>query len=164
MKLSFPDRISVGVSTTKQVESYISWLLVIVFVVGVGGSYLLGNRLISLAVIVLGIAGVAILTLVNWSKVDRTHSLPIKKKVPRIASDWHYRPKQAIRGYAAPDSPSAETSDVLSSERFETAHNIWFNDDSLECTAHTFVSDRAGRDVTARVLSPARERAVSGYD
>jgi hypothetical protein len=110
MKLSFPDRISVGVSGRKQVESSISWLIVIGVLVGMGGSYLLGNHFITLTVIVLGIGGIAIVSLLNWSKVDRTHSVPIKEKVPRIPSEWHYQPKETRRAYAAPDSPSAETS------------------------------------------------------
>jgi hypothetical protein len=169
MKLSFRDRISVGVSTRKQVESCISWLIVIAFLVGVGGSYLLGNHFISLTVIVLGIGGIlvgiAIVTLLDGSKVDPTHSVPLKKKVrPRITSEWHYRPKQATRAYAAVDSPTAETSDVPSSDRFALDYNVGFNNDSFEYAAHTFVdNDPAVGDVTTKALS-AHEPAVSAYD
>jgi hypothetical protein len=169
MKLSFPDRFSVGVSTRKQVESSISWLVVIGFLVGVGGSYLLGNHFVSLAIIVLGIGGilvgVATATWLNWGKVDRTHIVSIKKKVPRITSEWHYRPKEATRAYAAVDSAGAETSEVLTPEHFEINNNGWFNNDSFEYEAHTFVdNDPAVGDVTAKALSSAHERAVSGYD
>src|SRR6266566_876849 len=138
MKLSFPDRFSVGVLTRQQVESSISWLVVIGFLVGVGGSYLLGNHVISLIIVVLGIAGilvgVAILTLLNGSKVDRTRSVPLERKVrPRIISEWRYRPKETFRTRIAASKPNAETSDLLSPNPFVAKRNnsAWSNDDSL---------------------------------
>ncbi len=137
MKLSFPDRFSVGVLTRQQVESSISWLVVIGFLVGVGGSYLLGNHVISLAIIVLGIGGilvgVAILTLLNWSKIGRRHIVSLKKKLPRITSEWRYRPKETFRTRIAASKPNAETSDLLSPNPFVAKRNnsAWSNDDSL---------------------------------
>jgi hypothetical protein len=170
MKLSFPDRFSVGVSTRKQVESSIRWLIVIGFLVGVGGSYLLGNHFVSLAIIVLGIGGIlvggATVTLLNWRRVDGTHSAASKKKVRlRITSEWHYRPKAAMRAYAAVDSAGAETSEDLIPEHFAINNNGWFKDGSLEYAPHTFVSvDARVGTVTAKAPLSAHQRAVSGYD
>jgi hypothetical protein len=126
MKIYFPERGPDAFLTRKPGASWIS-LIIGCFFAGVGGSYLLGNHFISLTIIVLGIGGIlvgaAMVTLLNWSKVDRTHSAAARKKAPRIRSEWRYRPREAIRRYATTNSVSAETSDVLGPENFAIKHS-----------------------------------------
>src|SRR5260221_13730237 len=84
--------------TKKRSVRRIIWSMIIGSLAAVGGSYLLGNHVISLVIVVLGIGGillgVAIVTLLNWGKIGRTHSVSVKRKVPRITSEWRYRPKE----------------------------------------------------------------------
>jgi hypothetical protein len=141
MKIYFPERGPDAFLTRKPGASWIS-LIIGCFFAGVCGSYFLGNHFISLTIIVLGIGGIlvgaAIVSSLNWSKVDRTHSAPARKKAPRITSEWRYRPREAIRRYATTNSVSAETSDVLGPENFVINNNVWFNNDSLEYVADPF--------------------------
>ena len=111
MKISFPNHSSGALLTKKRGASRIIWSVVIVFFIGVGGSYLLQNNprasvitLFSIVAIVVCLGGaVGTLTLLGWSKVDGARSAPAKKNVPRITSEWHYRPRKAIRAHPAVD-------------------------------------------------------------
>jgi len=93
---------------------------------------------------VLGIAGILLClgvvgaVLLNKSQVNEAPSAPFEDNVPRLAPQWDYRPRKAIRARAALDSPGIETSDGLSSDLFVTNDNVWRNDDSLECTTPIF--------------------------
>jgi hypothetical protein len=144
-------------------------LIITCFFAGASGTYLSGNNFVSLAIIVLGIGailvGVATVTLLNGSKVDRTPSVPLKKKVPRITSEWRYRPKEATRAYAAVESAGAATSEVLAPEHFAINNNVWLNNDSLEYAAHTFMNlDPTVENATVKARLPGHKCAVSGYD
>jgi hypothetical protein len=169
MKIFFANYRSGAWLTKKRTVRRIIWSMIIGSFAGVGGTYLLGNHFISLSIIVLGIGGilvgVATATWLNWSKVDWTHSVPVKKKVPRITSEWRYRPKEGTRAYAAVDSAGAETSEVLAPEHFAINNNGWLNNDSLEYAAHTSVNvDPTVGNVTTKARLPGHTCAVSGYD
>jgi hypothetical protein len=95
--------------------------------------------------------------------------------VPRITSQWDYRPRKAIRARAVFDSPGADTSDVLSPDPFMTNNNVWFNDDSLEGAAPTFIDLQPDAeelitkafpetDDTVCAAPTADDAAVSRYD
>jgi hypothetical protein len=169
MKIFFANYRSGAWLTKKRSAPRIIWSMIIGSFAGVGGSYLLANHFVSLAIIVLGIGGilvgVATVTLLNWSKVDWTHSAPLKKKVPRITSEWRYRPKEATRAYAAVDSAGAATSKVLAPEHFAINNNVWLNNEALEYAAHTFMNlDPTVQNATVKAPSSGHERAVSTYD
>jgi hypothetical protein len=71
------------------------------------------------AIIVLGICGilisVAIITLRSQVQAHSVRSTPASKNMPRVISEWHYRPKEAVRRHAL---GSAETLDVVTPEYF----------------------------------------------
>jgi hypothetical protein len=106
----------------------------------------------------------AINSLLNRQKAERTKIATREKNVPQITPGWDYRPRESVRRHAAADAARAETSDILSPDRFAIDHNVWFNNDSFEYAAHTFDSDPAIGD--ARTKAPSRDRAYagSGYD
>jgi len=140
--------------------------IIIGFFAGLSGSHLLQNNFELLTIAVLGIAGILLClggaagTLLNWSKVDPARSARAKKNVPRITSEWDYQPGKAIRAYAAVDSARADTVDVLSPASFAVNNGAWFNDDSLECTAHPFIK----LDATTKAPLSGHASAVSAYD
>ena len=152
MKISFPKYGAGELLTRKQAATSNISFVAIVFFAGVCGSYLLGNKLWLLIIGVLGVAGILLcvgtggVIFLNRSKVDRAvcansaPSAPIEENVPRLTPQWDYRPRKPIRGRAVLGSPGTETSDGLSSDPFEINNNVWFNDNSLEDTASTFVS------------------------
>jgi len=74
--------------------------------------------------------GGAAYALPNWNKVDETRSAHVTKTVPRIKSGWDYRPRQAIRRYAAVDSARVETADVLSPKPFTINKHTWLPEGS----------------------------------
>jgi hypothetical protein len=173
MKISFPNHRSGALLTRKQSTLFIFSSIVIGFFAVIGGSYFLKNNFGLLTMAVLGIAGILLclggavgtLILFGWSKVDGARSAPAKKNVPRITSGWDYRPREVIRRFAAVDSASAETSEVLSPEPFAINNNGWFNDDALECTAHSFMDpDPTVEDATAEPPLLDHACAVSAYD
>jgi hypothetical protein len=86
--------------------------------------------------------------LLGWRKVEGARSARIKKNAPQIKLGWDYRPRKAIRLYAGANSAGAETSEVLSPERFAINNNVWLNNDPLERAAHTFMNHEPmrGRD------------------
>jgi uncharacterized membrane protein YeaQ/YmgE (transglycosylase-associated protein family) len=118
MKIYFPEYCSPAFLSTKRDARWIIAIVTICFLAGLCGSYLLENRFGVLAIIVLGIVGIlisaAVIALFYWSKIGQARCAPIKKTVPRIISEWHYRPKQAIRRFAVLESTGTEASDVLS--------------------------------------------------
>jgi hypothetical protein len=84
--------------------------------------------------------GVSIRTVINallkWPKAERAQTAHSKKNVPQITSEWNYRPRQAIRRYAAVDAALAETAAVMIPEPPPTnqENDIWFNFVSLDPT------------------------------
>jgi hypothetical protein len=108
------------------------------FFAGVFGSYLLGNKFWLLTVAVLGIAGIllclgaAAAIFLNKSEVNETPPAFIEENVPRITTQWDYRPRKAGRARAALDSPSTETSDGLSSDPLGINDNVRFDFENPE--------------------------------
>ena len=94
----------------------------------------------------------AINALLNGHKAERAQTAAREKNVPRITSQWDYRPKKPIRSRAGCDSPSPETSEVLSPEPFER-NNVWSNDNSLEATSPTFINGLDAEELMPKVLS-----------
>ena len=143
MKISLP-KYGGHLLTRKQGVTTIISFVAIVFFAGVSGSYLLANKLWLLTIAVFGIAGIllflgaAVAIFLNQSEVNKAPSAPIEEDVSEPITQWDYRPKKPIRARAALDSPSAETSDGLSSDLFEI-NNVWLNDNSLEDAAPTFI-------------------------
>jgi hypothetical protein len=119
MKISFPKYGPGELLTRKRgATRIISFVAIAVFAV-VCGSYLLGNKLWLLTIAVLGIAGIllclgaAVAIFLKPSEINEAPSAPIEENVPRITSQWNYRPRKAIRARAALDSPATETSDGI---------------------------------------------------
>jgi hypothetical protein len=89
---------------------------------------------------VLGIAGILlcvgarVAVFLNKSEVNETHSAFIEENVPRITTQWDYRPRKAGRARAALDRPSTETSDGLSSDPFGINDNVRFDFENPEPT------------------------------
>jgi len=141
MKISFPKYGPVELLIRKQGVGHIISFIAIVCFAGVCGSYLLANKLWLLTIALLGIAGillclgVAVAIFLNQSEVNNTPSAPIEENVSEPIAQWDYRPRKPIRARAVLDSPSAETSDGLSSDPFEINNNVWLNDNSLEGAA-----------------------------
>ena len=145
MKISFPKYCPGELLTRKQGAARIISFVAIAFFAGVCGSYLLGNKLWLLTIALIGIAGIllclggAACIFLNCSKVDEApnaNSAPssnIRENVPRITSQWDYRAR-ASRAFAVSDSPSAETSDVLSPDPFVITDNVCFNFTNPEAT------------------------------
>jgi len=181
MKISFPKYGTGELLTQKGLATCIISFVTFAVFAGVCGSYFLGNKFWLLMIAVLGIAGILLClgvvgaVLLNKSQVNEAPSAPFEDNVPRLAPQWDYRPRKAIRARAALDSPGIETSDGLSSDLFVTNDNVWRNDDSLECTTPIFVNDPpAGKDVitiplpqttdTVCTAPSADDAAVSRYD
>ena len=103
--------------------------------------------------------------MLGWNKAGVAGGARIKKNAPRIISEWNYRPRIAIRRYAAANSAGADTFDLLSQERFAINDNVWLNNGSRECAAYAFINlDPAGEDATTKAPLPDHESAVSMYD
>ena len=145
MKISFPKYGPVELLIRKQGVGHIISFIAIVCFAGVCGSYLLANKLWLLTIALLGIAGillclgVAVAIFLNQSEVNKAPSAFIEENVSEPIAQWDYRPRKPIRARAVLDSPSAETSDGLSSDPFEINNNVWLNDNSLERAAPTFI-------------------------
>ena len=141
MKISFPKYGLVELLIRKQGVGRIISFIAIVCFAGVCGSYLLANKLWLLTIALLGIAGillclgVAVAIFLNQNEVNKAPSAPIEENVSEPIAQWDYRPRKPIRARAVLDSPSAETSDGLSSDPFEINNNVWLNDNSLEGAA-----------------------------
>jgi len=169
MKIFFAKHGSGAFLTGKQGAPYIISFIVICFFAGLCANYLLGNRFVSLAIMVLGIAGIlvggAVSVLFNRNKAGVARGTRTSKYTPQIKSGWDYRPRKAIRPYTGPNSAGAEASEVLSPEPFAINNNVWFNDDSLECAADAFINlDPTVGDVTAKAPLPVHAGTVSAYD
>ena len=63
--------------------------------------------------------------LLKWHKAERAQTAPIRKNILLITSEWDYRPRQAIRRYAAVASAGGETCDVLSPTPFAINNDVW---------------------------------------
>ncbi len=181
MKISFsrygPGELLTRKPGAKRIISFVA----IAFFAGVCGTCLLGNKLWLLTIAVLGIAGIllclgaAAAIFLKQSEVNETPSAPIEDNVPRLTPQWDYRPRKPVRASAIFDSPSTETSDGLSSDPFGINNNVWFNDNSLEDAAPTFINGPpdAEEPITealsqttepACTAPPVDDAAISRYD
>lgn len=181
MKISFPKYGPDELLIKKLDAPSIIWSMMIGFFAGLYGSYLLKNHfwLLMIAVLsgvsILLFLGAAVASFLNWRKVDEAPSASIQENGPRIASQWDYRPRKAIRADAVFDSPSAESPEVPSPDAFGIHNNAWFNNDSLEGAAPAFVNIRPdAEELMTKVLAEttnavcaapaAEDAAVSRYD
>jgi hypothetical protein len=146
MKISFPKYGIDELLTQKRLATCIISFVVLAVFAGVLGSYFFGNKFWLLMIAVLGIAGIllclgaAAAISLKQSKVHEAPSAPIEEYVPRITSQWDYRPRKK-RARAALDSPSTETSDGSSSDPFGINDNVWLNYNAVEGAAPTFIND-----------------------
>ena len=139
MKISFPKYDTGELLTQKRLATCIILFVALAVFAGVCGSYLLGNKLWLLTIAVLGIAGILLLLgaraaiFLNKSEVNETPSAPIEENVPRLTSQWDYRPRKK-RARATLDRPSTETPDGLSSDAFGINDNVRFDFENPEPT------------------------------
>jgi hypothetical protein len=181
LKISFPKYGPGELLIKARGAPWIISSVIIAFFAGLCVSYLLANKFWLLTIALVGIAGIllclgaAARIFLNSSKVEEAPTANIKENVPRITSQWAYRPKKPIRGPAVFDSPSAETSEVLSPDPFGINNNVWCNDNSLEGAAPAFINPRPNAEkLMTKVLSQmtdivrtaptANDAAVSTYD
>ena len=167
MKISFP-KYGVGeLITRKRGAIGIISFVAIAFLL-VCGSYLFGNKLWLLAIVMLGIAGIllclraAAAIFLEQNKVVEAPSAPIQENLPRFTPQWDYRPRKPIRARATPDSPSTETPDGFSPDRFGINDNVWLKDNSFESVAPTFVSGPPEIEETITEALPQTTDSVSG--
>jgi cytoskeletal protein RodZ len=182
MKISFPKYDPGELLTRKRFAPWIIAFVAIGLVAGVCGSYLLGNKFWLLTVAVLGIAGillwlgVAAAIFPNKTELNETPPSAVTEENEAITSpQWNYRPRKPIRARAVLDSPSAETSDGVSSDSSEINNSAWLNDNSLEDAAPTFIDGPPGIEKTTaealpqttdpvRRTSTVEDASVSRYD
>jgi len=140
MKISFPKYDIDELLTQKRVATWIISFVTLAVFAGALGSYLLGNKLWLLTIAVLGIAGIlfcaglAVAIFVSQSKANDTPKAPIEEYVPRITSQWDYRPRKPIRARGVLNSPGKETSDGLSSDPLGIDDNVRFDFENPELT------------------------------
>jgi hypothetical protein len=152
MKISFPKYGTGELLIEERGARCIISSMIVGFFAGLCGSYLLQNKFWLLTIALIGIAGILLCLggaagiFLNYNRVDgaasanSTPSAAVEENVPRITSQWDYRAKKRIRAHAVADIPSAETSEVLSSDSFGINDNVWCNDNSLEGVVPTFIN------------------------
>ena len=167
MKISFP-KYGGELLTQKRFAPGIIAFVAIGLVAGVCGSFLLGNKWWLLAIAVLGIAGillclgVAVAIFPNKTELNETPRAAIEENVSEPMSQWDYRPSKPVRGRAVLDSPSTQTSDGLSPDRFEINNNVWLNDNSLEGAAPAFIDGPPETEETITEALPQTTDPVRG--
>src|SRR5436309_8048034 len=102
MKISFP-KYGSELLTQKRLAPWIIAFVAIGLVVGVWGSFLLGNKLWLLAISVLCIAGIVLCLgvaapiFLNKAELNETPpSVVIEENEPITSPQWDYRPKKPI--------------------------------------------------------------------
>jgi hypothetical protein len=167
MKISFP-KYGGKFLTQKRLAPWIIAFVAIGLVAGACGSFLLGNKLWLLAIAVVGIAGillcigVAVAIFPSQSEVNEAPSAPIEENMPETIPHWDYRPRKPVRGRAVLHSPSTQTSDGLSPDRFEINNNVWLNDNSLEVAAPAFIDGPPETEETIAEALPQTTDPVRG--
>jgi hypothetical protein len=166
MKISFPKYGPGELLIKERGARCIISSVIIGFFAGLCGSYLLQNKFWLFTIALIGIGGILLCLggaagiFLSVGKVGEAPtsnsalSADIRQDVPRITSQWDYRSKKPIRAHAVAAIPSAETSEVLSSDSFGINNNVWCNDNSLESAATAFVNPRPeGEELRMKVLS-----------
>jgi len=177
MKISFPKYGAGELFVNERGARCIISSVIIGFFAGLCVSYLLQNKFWLLTIALVGTAGILLCLggaagiFLNWSKVDgapsaiATPSAHINENVPRITSQWDYRPKKPVRAPAVFDGSGAEASEVMSPDPFVIDNSFWCNDGLLECAAHTFANlEPMVEDATTKAPLSGHARAVSAYD
>ena len=181
MKISFPKYLPGELLIKKRDALSIISSMIIGFLAGLCGSYLLKNHFWLLMIAVLGIVSIllcvggAVDIVLSRSTADEPPTATSRENMPRITSQWDYQTRKTSRSHAVIDSPSAETCDVLSPDPFVINDNVWFNDNSLAGVAPTFVDrqpdgEELMRNVIPETTGPvcatptADDTAVSTYD
>ena len=181
MKISFPKYLPGELLIKKRDALSIISSMIIGFLAGLCGSYLLKNHFWLLIIAVVGVVSIllcvggAVDIVLSRSTADKPPTATIRENVPRITSQWDYQTRKTIRSRAVIDSPSAETCDVLSPDPFVINDNVWFNDNSLERVAPAFVDrQHDGEELMTKVIPETTEpicatptaddTAVSTYD
>ncbi len=167
MKISFPKYGPGELLINERGARCIISSVIIGFFAGLCGSYLLQNKFWLLTIALVGIAGIVLCL--------ATPSAHINENVPRITSQWDYRPKKPVRAPAVFDGSGAEASEVMSPDPFGTNNNVWFSGDSLEGAAPTFINGQPdAEELMPKIFSETTdpvctaptvdEAAVSTYD
>jgi len=181
MKISFPKYGPGELLIKKRDALSIISSLIIGFLAGLCGSYLLKNHFWLLTIAVFGIVSIllcvggAVDIVLSRSTADEPPTATIRENMPRITSRWDYQTRKASRSHAVIDNPGAETCDVLSPDPFVINDNVWFNDNSIGGVAPTFVDRQPdGEELVTKVVSEttdpvyaaptADDAAVSTYD
>jgi hypothetical protein len=164
LKISFPKYGPGELFNKERATRCIVALVIIGFLAILCGSYVLQNKFWLLTILLVGIGGIllclgAAVIFLNSSKVDAALSLNrapsgnLEEDVPRITSQWDYRPKKPIRSRPGCDSPSRETSEGLRPQGFGI-DNVWSNDNSLEGAPPSFINGRPdSEELMTKVLS-----------
>ena len=134
MKIFFPERCAGPLLTKWRGAPSVFASIITCFFVGASGTYLLGHRFILLAIVVLGTGGIVVWAVVTGlfrqSIAGRARSAPVKRKAPRIKSEWDYRPKEKTLAFAAIGSAGGETIEFACPKPFGIDDHIWFPEDS----------------------------------
>jgi uncharacterized membrane protein len=106
LKISFPKYSSGELLIKERATRCIISLVIIGFLAALYGSYLLHNKFWFLTIALVGIAGILLWlrraagVFLTSTKVDRPPSANTEENVPRITSQWDYRPRKPIRAPA----------------------------------------------------------------
>ena len=124
------------------------------------------RKLLSIADILIGGAAKALL---NRNKASEPRRITKKRNPACVTSEWDYRPKGAIRRFAARQSAGMENADLLTPGVVEDkSDKASFDDRWLEFGSHAFVNvDGVGATAANERMKPSlsdHERAGSGYD
>jgi hypothetical protein len=148
LRISFPKYGPGELLNKERATRCIIALVIIGFLAILCVSYLLQNKFWLLTIALVGMAGILLCVgaagiFLNSSKVEAAlspNTAPsgnIEQDVPRITSQWDYRPKKPIRSRPSCNSPSGETSEGLRPEGFGI-DNVWSNENSLQAAAPSF--------------------------
>ena len=168
MKISFPKYGPGELLIKKRDALSIISSLIIGFLAGLCGSYLLKNHFWLLMIAVLGIASIllcvggAVDIVLSRSTADQPPTATIRENVPRITSQWDYQTRKTSRSHAVIDSPDAETCDPPSPDSFVINDNVWFNDNSVESVVPTFINGPLENEETITEALPQTTDSVSG--
>ena len=131
----------------------------------------MGHHFGLVAIVVLGVAGLLIggaaRALFNRNRLSEAHKVPIKQNLPRITSGWDYRPKEAIRRFAAAQGAGRETAKLLTPRvAKDNSNNVLFDDRWLEFEADSLVhADNVDSTVEeARTNAPLADHICTAYD
>jgi hypothetical protein len=124
------------------------------------------QKLLSIADIL--ISG-AVKALFNRNKASEPRRITKKRNPACVTSEWDYRPKGAIRRFAAGQSAGTENADLLTpSVAEDKSDKASFDDRWLEFGTHTFVNmDGVDPMAANEPMKPSlsdHERAFVAYD